>query len=479
MFFTDPTIGKRLDSLEEEKKYIWSKIAELEQEVAKKTSDYEEVAKNSSTQAITYLNAIEVIKQSIETDLSESNTKLNEIKSTAESISNTGAQIIEISNAAKEKENSLGTILKEIEDRNGILVEKFTAIEEIVKKTPGVEENLKTLEDVFEKGNSTDTKIAALYQTIADKKKELDGLYIKLIGYKETDSEGKEIEVQGLKAELENTYSNVKNKLDGIDKELNDLKSETVGNYNKFIEDKDKIVTDDIKTWNEKLSQIENKITELLPRALTVGLSHAYSEKKESEIKEGGNHSKTFSRAIWGLVLVSLVPFAFSIKSLADGVELETIILRLPRLALAILPLYVPVLWVAYSANRRTNLSKRLAEEYSHKEVLSKTYEGLSRQINNLENKDISADLRIKLLYNILEVNSENPGKLISDYNKSDHPMMDALDKSVKLTNAVTKLAKIPGFAKLASSLERKSQEILKEEGKKANAAIESLEQEE
>lgn len=52
---------------------------------------------------------------------------------------------------------------------------------------------------------------------------------------------------------------------------------------------------------------------------------------------------------------------------------------------------------------------------------------------------------------------------------------MDALDKSIKLTNAVTKLSKIPGFSKLATSLEKKSQEILKEEGLKADAGIESL----
>ncbi|MBI1782735.1 MAG: hypothetical protein HYR66_15430 [Sphingobacteriales bacterium] len=120
-------------------------------------------------------------------------------------------------------------------------------------------------------------------------------------------------------------------------------------------------------------------------------------------------------------------------------------------------------------------MAKRLIEEYSHKEVLSKTFEGLSKQINNIDDKDVSSDLRIKLLHNILEVNSENPGKLISDYNKTDHPLMDALDKSIKLTNAVTRLSKIPGFAKLASTLEKKSQAILQNQEKTANAGLQSL----
>jgi hypothetical protein len=50
--------------------------------------------------------------------------------------------------------------------------------------------------------------------------------------------------------------------------------------------------------------------------------------------------------------------------------------------------------------------------------------------------------------------------------------LMDALDKSIKLTNAVTRLAKIPGFAKLAAGLQKKSEEILKEQEQKANAGL-------
>ena len=108
----------------------------------------------------------------------------------------------------------------------------------------------------------------------------------------------------------------------------------------------------------------------------------------------------------------------------------------------AILPLYLPLLWFAYVANKNLNLSKRLIEEYTHKEVLSKTFEGLSNQISEIENEDISSELKIKLIHNILEVSSENPGKLITDYNKADHPLFDALEKSVQLANAVEQAIK-------------------------------------
>ena len=147
----------------------------------------------------------------------------------------------------------------------------------------------------------------------------------------------------------------------------------------------------------------------------------------------------------------------------------------MPRLVLSILPLYIPVLWVAYSANRKMNLSKRLIEEYTHKEVLSKTFEGLARQIQNIEDSAISADLKTRLLYNILEVSSENPGKLISDYNKSDHPLMDALDKSVKLSNTIDRLKDIPGMSKLISVLDDKATKIRENQAEKATDGLDSI----
>ena len=121
------------------------------------------------------------------------------------------------------------------------------------------------------------------------------------------------------------------------------------------------------------------------------------------------------------------------------------------------------------------NLSNRLIEEYTHKEVLSKTFEGLSKQINNLENDSIAKELRVKLLYNVLEVSSENPGKLISDYAKSDHPFEEALDKSVKLASAVHKLSDIPGFGKIVAVLDKKAKETMKDGIKKAADGMEAL----
>lgn len=197
-------------------------------------------------------------------------------------------------------------------------------------------------------------------------------------------------------------------------------------------------------------------------------MSAAYSKKKDDEIIDHKRLERWFSGSVAALIVVSMIPFAVSVYLLVTGTSLEDTIIKMPRLVLAILPLYVPVLWLAYSFNRKMNLSKRLIEEYTHKEVLSKTFEGLSTQIQNIDDSAISADLKTRLLYNILEVSSENPGKLISNYDRSDHPLMDALDKSVKLNNSIKYLAKVPGMSKLIGILEKRANDLLDKETKKA-----------
>ena len=137
-------------------------------------------------------------------------------------------------------------------------------------------------------------------------------------------------------------------------------------------------------------------------------------------------------------------------------------------------PLYTPILWVAYSANKKYKLSKRLIEEYTHKGVLSKTFEGLSKQIQEVGEESINKELRTKLLYNLLNVNSENPGKLISDYNKSDHPLMDALDKSSKFADSLSKLERLPLISPLLKHLSEREEQRIKDKYEKTSEVIEN-----
>ena len=127
--------------------------------------------------------------------------------------------------------------------------------------------------------------------------------------------------------------------------------------------------------------------------------------------------------------------------------------------------------------SKKANLSKRLIEEYTHKSVLGKTFSGLSNQIETLQNQGaVEEELRTKLLFNILQVSAENPGKLITDYNNSDHPIMDALEKSSKLSESLETLAKIPGLSAIAKRLSEKSDIELRRQGDKVDTGLKANE---
>lgn len=469
------TIEEKLANLEEQKGIIFEKLTELQTQINDKTSEHENQAKLYADQANLFKESSKEASDLIANNLEESNSKLEEVKALSSSIQKINNKIITFEEKSKFNSDQIDELHSEISEKVESIKIHINEIELTFETKAKLDEKLKKLEEIFNKGDEYDSKLALLNKTISDRKKEIDELYYEIIGYTDTSENGEEVYIEGLKDDLEKSFNLIKSKLDELDKNLNSFQTTTISDYEKFLQENNTKYNEHLESWNKTFTVIEKKIYDLLPRALTAGLSYAYSEKKENEVLESATLSNTFKWAIFGLVIISLIPFTVSLIYIYNSTVIEKVISRVPSLVLAILPLYIPILWVAYSSNRKMNLSKRLIEEYTHKEVLSKTFEGLSKQISDVEDKDISEDLRIKLLYNILEVNSENPGKLISDYNKSDHPLMDALDKSVKLTNAVTKLAKIPGFAKLAANLERKSQVMLNEEKTRAEAGIDSL----
>lgn len=468
---------ERIQYLEDERVLLWGKVTELEEMLRKKTSDYENDAKLSSEKAQEYRSLSESAEKSISESLSSINVYADAIKTSYESIVANDVHLSSLSTEAVIKSGDLARIHSETINRVAEIQNKISEIEKVFENKPIIDEKLIKLEGVFTKSDDYDSKISMLFKSIQDKKKEIDQIYYEIYGYTETNDDGTESEVEGLKDQLDKSYDDVTNKLVNIENSLDQLKISTKADYDAFMKAKNQEYSDFSNNCEKEYGAVLTRIKELLPNALTTGLSYAYAEKREIEVSESKVLKVNFFIGIVGLVIVSLIPFFVSAYLIATGDSLEDSILKIPRLVLAILPLYIPVMWVAYSSNRKLNLSKRLIEEYSHKETLSKTFEGLASQINNIDDKGVSNDLRIKLLYNILEVNSENPGKLISDYNKSDHPLMDALDKSVKLTNAVTKLSKIPGFTKIASTLEKKSQKLIDIEQKKAELGLETVEE--
>ena len=337
---------------------------------------------------------------------------------------------------------SSATTLQNIELTTNTRVEQIEAkilgIESILEKHPNLDSELVELDETFDKVNDSNSKITAILRNASSRKNEIDEIYYEIAGSEETDKEsGEQISVTGLKQVLEGQYDRLDEDLKLKSQEISKLKEDYSTSLSDFTDESSVSIDNFISDWTKKYKEYEDTIEELIPQALTAGLSGAFHDKREEEKKSFSSLRKQFIGGIIGLVIVSLIPFILSVVFLVNNESWSTVIDRAPRLVLAILPLYVPVLWLAYAANKKMNLSKRLIEEYSHKEVLSRTFYGLSNQIEKTDDPSISSDLRTRLLINFLTVSAENPGKLISDYQNSDHPVMEfmeryGLDKFVK-----------------------------------------------
>lgn len=340
------------------------------------------------------------------------------------------------------------------------------ALDDIISKKATCDSETKLVSDDVETAKSQALQAKAIYdkivscdETTTEYESKIESCYKKamnatnsitkahnlIYGYEEKDSQtGKTKHVDGQKDELEKTYDVLQDKFNSLENEFDALKQE------KFEE-----IDNDYQQKSLIYENLKEQITSLLPGAMSAGLSYAYAQKSNAEIEQCEKYEQSFGWMIFALTCISLIPLLVSIYLFyGKGLDILKVLEELPRLACGTIFLYIPTFWRACFLNKKINLSKRLIEEYAYKETLSKTYEGLAKQIENLDDDDeTSKKLKVKLLFNVVGMTSENPGKLIKGYNKTDHPFEEIIDKSVNLTNALEKMSHVPGIGNIASSL--------------------------
>jgi len=415
--------SKKIEYLEKERKKLWERLLELEKQVAEKPSDIEREAKQASKKAAEYRNRTEDrLNQANEIHLKLTNIE-TEIDEKLIDIKSKHSKSVEISDELLENSTSLSNLV--------------TRISEVLEEHPDIEQEIGQLYTLINKIEENSSKANTIYKGILSKKIEIDELHREILGYDDEDEDGEIITVEGLKKELETSYNNLTVTAGNLEEKLESIKNTSKIQFDNFIknnqDDLDKIKSNSKSEYDK----INNQIESLLPNALTAGLSSAFVTKKGEEEKLYKEYKKSFNNGILYISLSALLPIGISIFYLLSGATLTDTIERAPKIMLAFLPLYIPLIWITISANKKVNLSKRLIEEYSHKQVLSMTIEGLSKQIENIEDADMSEELRIKLLNSFLNVTSENPGKLILNYQKSDNPILNFFDRDKKKNKTI------------------------------------------
>lgn len=413
----------KIGYLEEERKKLWERLLELEKQVAEKPTDIEREAKQASKKAAEYRNrAEERLNQAIEIHAKLSNIE-TEVDAKLSDIKSKHSKSIEISNELLENGSSLANLI--------------TRISEVLEEHPEIDEEIDQLDELIAKIEENSSKANTTYKGILTRKTEIDELHREILGYEDENEDGEVITVEGLKKELETSYNHLSETAENLEEILESLKKSSQDKFEDFIlnnQDDIEILKSNSKTEYDKITK---QIESLLPNALTAGLSSAFVIKKREEEELYKEYKKSFNNGILYISLSALIPIAISVFYLLSGATLTDTIEKAPKIMLVFFPLYIPLIWTTISANIKVNLSKRLIEEYSHKQVLSMTIEGLSKQIENIEDINMSEELRIKLLNSFLTVTSENPGKLISNYQKSDNPILNFFDRGNKRNKSI------------------------------------------
>lgn len=396
--------------------------------------------------------------------------ELENVRSTANSLRDKVAeQASEATQKNSEVESTLGSIKAaevEYQETLSSVKQKLGILDAAFAKYPNLEEEIELLESAAASAQENEKKTDLSLSNINKRREEVEDLHRQVFGYTHRDeTTGEEKQVPGLKEELEKAYEKLDGRIGAIRKEVGEVSGKYQDAFKAFE-----------KEHKVKYRSINDEISSLLPGALTAGLSAAFAEKKKEEVKNSEVLQKRFQTGIWLMAGASLIPILAGGFFLFRGLGWEQVLLRVPRMVFTMLPLYIPILWFTYSASKKLNLSKRLIEEYAHKEVLSRTYEGLAKQIQALGDAGQSAELRFRLLANFLMATSENPGKLISNYQASDHPVMEALEQSYKLQVAVDKLEGIPGLDKLAAKFEKRRVAKISEREEKIKDGLDDIE---
>lgn len=428
-----------INYLESEQKEAWKRIVELETNAEVIRKDME-LYKKPIPDDVKYIkgarNCISEMRNKskdafsqVSSYLLETKKSLEEIKSFCEEAKTVNTIVANL----RKKETNITAQDNSITLKLSNITKKITEIEAVYANIANITTQVNKLTSNFSEGQDAYNKILTLHQDALKKRNDITSLHNEILGYTEKDaSTGKEKYIEGLKDELENSYNEINDKLSKTDDDLNKLKAQKEEQYKAFLVE-----------WKSQYDSLKKNIESLLPGALTAGLSSAYATKKRVERQESKLYAKTFGWAIAGLIIVSLLPIIGGVLLIIyKGQSLDDVLIKLPTMSLGLLPMYAPLLWVAYSADKKLKLSKRLIEEYTHKEVVSKTYYGLADQLQSVKEKEKSLELKNKLLENLIAVNSDNPGKLITDYNKSNNPMLDLINCSTKFVNSIDKVSK-------------------------------------
>lgn len=361
----------KIEYLESERKKLWERLVVLEDEL----KAYKQMGTVTTT-----LNKAKKIKEKydgLNQDFENIQSNVTFINENADTIKGIYEDIVG-------KRDSINSDYE-------ILPSKIQKLKELVDKNEALASDLDDIENNASESKENLELIKGNLSSSIEIKNQISAILKQITGYDTKNEKGEIVHQEGLRDELTNTYDEISEKLETLKQEQS------------------KVIAETISGWENKYKNLEKQIKGLLPKAMTAGLSSAYINKVGDE-----------ALTRW----IMFVVFILSLLGMgAIGIWVKADIWYMK------IVYSLPLFWLAIFSNKQVNLSKKIIEAYEHKKAVSQTFEGLSKQIENIQDEDIASELHVKLLQQTLEANSENPSKCITNYNNSDNPILEVCGK--------------------------------------------------
>lgn len=172
---------------------------------------------------------------------------------------------------------------------------------------------------------------------------------------------------------------------------------------------------------------LEKRIEHLLPGATSAGLSSAYKNLKDSFARPIVVWTWVFYFCIGTLVTIAFVSTIDTIGGeqlvkFRDYSDWQVLV----RGVLFKVPLYAPLIWLAYFVSKRRSEAQRLMQEYAHKEAVASSYISYKKQLDEL--KEEGQELRLKLLQATIDTVDRNASTTLDGAHGDKSPTHQAVE---------------------------------------------------
>ena len=239
-------------------------------------------------------------------------------------------------------------------------------------------------------------------------------------------------EIESIKKEVAETREELNEKLNAVEVKKEDIdkffikvfgeedeQGKRSGGLSSRLGQKEKEADAFLKTQEKRYDELFEQIESLLPGAASTGLAKAYYDQKVSYKWPVRIWAIVFVLALVGVFITGLLSYENGVKlSFEELLNVEQATSKL----IARVPFFFALIWLATFSSKQYRQNKRLEQEYAHKEVLAKSYQGYKRELES-QGKTATDKEIIGALHKVLVATiAQNPSKIMDDGQKEDTP---------------------------------------------------------